>query len=292
MSLSAALLSLVALVEVRGFSPLLLSRQRALPSSSTSALFARRPDPRREADLNDNRSLAEKMFGDVTKIFSFGQEEEEKVVVEQGPLDAGRAINAIDERAASGEITYQVREKRASLLGMHDTTLPPSLPRPLYHSSARLPTNKPFFFTPQDFIAMSRTFAELDGNIPGMPKLSASEKAETKRKFEKHEKIVQAMSPEELQDPQLMVDDIDSINTGETKGPRVQRLAIESGVGEKDVLLFVAEFEAMRESTARIAKGEDPDKVNASLGEGKGNRSQRRATKKAQKKAIKKGSLP
>ena len=107
-----------------------------------------------------------------------------------------------------------------------------------------------------------------------------------------HEKIVQAMSPEELQDPQLMVDDIDSINTGETKGPRVQRLAIESGVGEKDVLLFVAEFEAMRESTARIAKGEDPDKVNASLGEGKGNRSQRRATKKAQKKAIKKGSLP
>merc|ERR1719247_1569446 len=246
MSLSAALLSLVALVEVRGFSPLLLSRQRALPSSSTSALFARRPDPRREADLNDNRSLAEKMFGDVTKIFSFGQEEEEKVVVEQGPLDAGRAINAIDERAASGEITYQ------------------------------------------DFIAMSRTFAELDGNIPGMPKLSASEKAETKRKFEKHEKVVQAMTPEELKDPQLMVDDIDSINNGETKGPRVQRLAIESGVGEKDVLLFVAEFEAMRESTARIAKGEDPDKVNASLGEGKGNRSQRRATKKAQKKAIKK----
>ena len=88
-----------------------------------------------------------------------------------------------------------------------------------------------------------------------------------------------------------MVDDIDSINNGETKGPRVQRLALESGVPEKDVLLFVAEFEAMRESTSRIAAGEDPDKVNASLGDGKGNRSQRRAIAKAQKKAAKKGSM-
>ena len=34
------------------------------------------------------------------------------------------------------------------------------------------------------------------------------------------------MSQEELKDPQLMVDDIDSINNGETKGPRVQRLAL------------------------------------------------------------------
>ena len=84
----------------------------------------------------------------------------------------------------------------------------------------------------------------------------------------------------------------DDINTGASKGPRVQRLAVESGVPEKDVLLFVAEFEAMRESTARIASGEDPDKVNLSLGEGKGNRSQRRAIAKAQKKAAKKGSLP
>jgi signal recognition particle GTPase len=213
---------------------------------SAVALNARRADPRRD---EDTRSLAEKMFGDVTKVFSFGKEEEEKVVVEQGPLDASRAISEIDRRAASGEVTYQ------------------------------------------DFIAMSRTFAELNGEVPGMPKLSPSEVAETKRKFEKHERIVQAMSQEELKDPQLMVDDIDSINNGETKGPRVQRLALESGVTEKDVLLFVAEFEAMRESTSRIAAGEDPDKVNASLGDGKGNRSQRRAIAKAQKKAAKKGSM-
>ena len=213
---------------------------------SAVALNARRADPRRD---EDTRSLAEKMFGDVTKVFSFGKEEEEKVVVEQGPLDASRAISEIDQRAASGEVTYQ------------------------------------------DFIAMSRTFAELNGEVPGMPKLSPSEVAETKRKFEKHERIVQAMSQEELKDPQLMVDDIDSINNGETKGPRVQRLALESGVPEKDVLLFVAEFEAMRESTSRIAAGEDPDKVNASLGDGKGNRSQRRAIAKAKKKAAKKGSM-
>ena len=67
------------------------------------------------------------------------------------------------------------------------------------------------------------------------------------------------------------------------------QLALESGV-LKDVLLFVAEFEAMQ-STSRIAAGEDPDKVNASLGDGKGNRSQRRAIAKAQKKAAKKGSM-
>ncbi len=95
--------------------------------------------------------------------------------------------------------------------------------------------------TYQDFILMSRTFAELDGNVPGMPKrLSASEIAETKQKFLKHEKIVQAMTPEELANPQLMVEDLrDTVN----KCPRLQRLSRESGVSERDVALFVAEFE-------------------------------------------------
>jgi len=105
--------------------------------------------------------------------------------------------------------------------------------------------------TYQDFIAMSRTFVELDGKVPGMPSLSATEIEETKAKFRNHEKIVQAMTPEELKDPQLMVDDLDSINTGKTKGPRTQRLAVESGISEKDVLLCVAELEARRESTKR-----------------------------------------
>ena len=69
---------------------------------SAVALNARRADPRRD---EDTRSLAEKMFGDVTKVFSFGKEEEEKVVVEQGPLDASRAISEIDQRAASAGST-------------------------------------------------------------------------------------------------------------------------------------------------------------------------------------------
>ena len=44
-------------------------------------------------------------------------------------------------------------------------------------------------------------------------------------------------------------------------------------------------MQAMRQSTQRIAAGEDPDEVNKSLGEAKGNRAAKRAAKKAQKKA-------
>ena len=64
-----------------------------------------RPDLRREPDT---RSLAEKMFGDVANLFNFGDNSEEKIVMEQGPLDAGRAISDIDSRVPSGDITYQV----------------------------------------------------------------------------------------------------------------------------------------------------------------------------------------
>ena len=51
------------------------------------------------------------MFGDLLgglKSAVDGNEADEKIVVEQGPLDAGSAISAIDERAATGDITYQV----------------------------------------------------------------------------------------------------------------------------------------------------------------------------------------
>ena len=94
----------------------LVNEPRFLPytSSSSSISHARplqgrvlnaSPDPRREPDT---RSLAEKMFGDVSNLFNFGDNSEEKIVREQGPLDAGRAISDIDSRAASGDITYQV----------------------------------------------------------------------------------------------------------------------------------------------------------------------------------------
>jgi len=236
MKLAVATLVLQICTPVSSFAPL---GQRSFLASRHGALSA--VDPRRETD---SRSLGERMFGDVLgglqKAVN-GEPVVEKVVVEQGPLSADRAISEIDARAAKGEITYQ------------------------------------------DFIAMSRTFAELNGNVPGMPsQLSPKQIAETKAKFAKHEKIVQAMTPEELVDPALMSLDLkDAAN----KCPRVQRLARESGVAEKDVALFIAEFEATRQSTARIAAGEDPDAVNASLGEGAGNRAARRATSKLQKKA-------
>jgi hypothetical protein len=57
------------------------------------------------------RSLGERMFGDVLgglKKAVSGEPVVEKVVVEQGPLSADRAISEIDARAAKGEITYQV----------------------------------------------------------------------------------------------------------------------------------------------------------------------------------------
>jgi len=57
------------------------------------------------------------------------------------------------------------------------------------------------------------------------------------------------MSPEELANPALMSEDL---SNAEAKCPRVQRLSLESGVSEKDVALFVAEFEAMRQVTTNL----------------------------------------
>ena len=72
---------------------------------------------------------------------------------------------------------------------------------------------------------------------------------------------------------------------GATPGPRMQRLAKASGEPEQEVALFLMQFEAMRESTRRIAEGEDPDAVNESLSAPPGsNRAVRRnAAKKKQK---------
>ena len=55
---------------------------------------------------------------------------------------------------------------------------------------------------------------------------------------------------------------------------------------QQDVALFVMQFEAMRESTARIAAGEDPDEVNESMSAPPGaNRALRRAAKAKKKKS-------
>lgn len=55
--------------------------------------------------------------------------------------------------------------------------------------------------------------------------------------------------------------------------------------------MFLMQFEAMRESTKRIAEGEDPDEVNESLSAPPGsNRAARRAASKKAARAAKKKS--
>ena len=64
------------------------------------------------------------------------------------------------------------------------------------------------------------------------------------------------------------------------------RLAKASGQPETEVGLFIMQFEATRESTRRIAAGEDPDEVTESMGAGPGsNRAARRAAKRGKKKS-------
>lgn len=139
--------------------------------------------------------------------------------------------------------------------------------------------------TYDDFLFMGETFRELKGKTGGLPEqLSAKQIKETEAKFAKHEKIVGVMFEEERGNPDLLRDDLGDTDN---KCPRVQRISKDSGVSERDVALFIAEFEAMRQSTQRIAAGEDPDAVNLSLEQGTGNRAERRKLKKVQEKASK-----
>merc|ERR1719174_920375 len=92
---------------------------------------------------------------------------------------------------------------------------------------------------------------------------------------------------DEKKDPSLLIEDLKA--GAATPGPRIQRLAIASGQPETEVGLFLMQFAAMRESTRRIADGEDPDAVNESLSAPPGaNRQARRAAEKAAAKAAKK----
>ena len=140
----------------------------------------------------------------------------------------------------------------------------------------------------KDFLTMSEAFASMGGKqVPGMPTMTATQLLETKEKFQKHEKIVEVMLPDELDEPELLMADLKS--GGSTPGPRIQRLAIASNLPEGEVGLFLMQFEAMRESTRRIADGEDPDEVTASMGAAPGaNRQARRNAKKAKAKMAKK----
>merc|ERR1719152_1125846 len=123
-----------------------------------------------------------------------------------------------------------------------------------------------------------------------MPTLTPAQMAETKEKFEKHAKIVEVMLDDELDDPSILIEDLKK--GGATPGPRIQRLAQASAIKETDVGLFLMQFEAMRESTRRIAAGEDPDEVNTTMGAPPGaNRQALRAAKKSAARAKKKEKM-
>merc|ERR1719421_2061677 len=95
------------------------------------------------------------------------------------------------------------------------------------------------------------------------------------------------MLDDEKAEPDLLMEDL---KTGAaTPGPRIQRLAQASVQPATEVGLFLMQFEAMRESTRRIAAGEDPDEVNTSMAAPPGsNRQARRAAKKNAARAKKK----
>jgi len=204
------------------------------------------------------QSLAEQMFGDVFKGIKSG-------------VDAvGKAINQDEAVAApppkpSGDAVATDLDERA----------------------------KSGDITFDDFLTMSSAFAQLGddkalGVLPGQ--LSPAELAETRQKFQRHESIVEVMLPEERSDPDMLVEAVKE--GGTTPGPRLQRLAQASGQEATEVALFVMQFEAMRESTRRIAAGEDPDEVNESMSAPPGaNRQARRNAKKAAKRSAKKKKM-
>merc|ERR1719149_134223 len=202
------------------------------------------------------QSLAEEMFGDVFKGIKSG-------------VDAvSKAIGSEEETAAApppitGDAVATDLDERA----------------------------KTGDITFDDFMTMASAFAQLgDSSVQGvMPsQLTPAELAETREKFAKHEAIVEVMLPEERASPDLLVDAVKE--GGATPGPRLQRLAQASGQPETEVALFVMQFEAMRESTRRIAAGEDPDEVNESMMNPNANRQARRNAAKAAKKSAKKKS--
>jgi len=140
----------------------------------------------------------------------------------------------------------------------------------------------------RDFLTMSKTISGMGEDMSALPPgLSAKQILELREKISRHEKIVEVMMEDEKDDPELLLEDLKA--GGSTPGPRMQRLATASGESEQEVGLFLMQFEAMRESTRRIAEGEDPDDVNESLSAPPGaNRQARRLASKKKAKAAKK----
>ncbi len=142
-----------------------------------------------------------------------------------------------------------------------------------------------------DFLLMGKAFNSMDGSMPLPQSLSDAQVLETREKFARHERIVEAMLADERAEPAMLIEDLKA--GGENPGPRIQRLSTASGEAVAEVALFLMQFEAMRESTARIAAGEDPDEVNESMMAGPGsNRAARRQAKKTKAKSKSKKAGP
>ncbi|KAJ1449363.1 hypothetical protein M885DRAFT_590476 [Pelagophyceae sp. CCMP2097] len=226
----------------------------ALCALRCGALVPRWAPPQRASRVVLQESLGgalfNQVFGGLKGMIKRGSEAVEETKEERVPgsdVIAGRAfaksrggvISSIDERAQSGNITFE------------------------------------------DFLQVGRTFRDFKGAPPGMPgTLTQKQIAETLEKFNVHEKIVLAMTDEERADPAILMADI--VNVKE-KLPRTQRLARAASLTEREVALFMAEFEAMRRSTQRIAAGEDENAVNDDIG------SSNRAARRQAKAALAKG---
>ena len=231
--------------------PLSLQASAASSSSSSSSSSSRVLAPKME-------SLAQKMFGDV-----FG-----------GLKAAADAVSStVSSPSEEDEVASPGPAKADAVASDLDV---------------RAQSGEVTF---DDFLTMSSAFASMGGkSIPGMPTLTDAQLAETRQKFERHEKIVEVMLEDERANPELLLEDLKS--GGATPGPRIQRLAIASNEAETEVGLFLMQFEAMRESTRRIAEGEDPDAVNESMAAPPGaNRQARRNAKKNAKKVAKKTKM-
>jgi len=222
-------------------------------------------------------SLASKMFGTVAE----GLKDMQKGI----DSNVGGALNKVgdalgieaEEQDAPG--MFPVDDAPAGAKGASD------LESKVSDLDSRAQTGDVTF---RDFMTMSRSIAGMgDEGISALPKgLSSKQMLELREKVSQHEKIVEVMLEEELDEPELLLEDLKE--GGREPGPRLQRLAKASGETEAEVGLFLMQFEAMRESTRRIADGEDPDLVNESLSAPPGaNRQARRNAKKKKAKAAK-----
>eukprot|EP00747_Dinoflagellata_sp_TGD_P165318 gnl/TRDRNA2_/TRDRNA2_186436_c0_seq1.p1 gnl/TRDRNA2_/TRDRNA2_186436_c0~~gnl/TRDRNA2_/TRDRNA2_186436_c0_seq1.p1 ORF type:complete len:308 (+),score=69.57 gnl/TRDRNA2_/TRDRNA2_186436_c0_seq1:40-963(+) len=136
--------------------------------------------------------------------------------------------------------------------------------------------------------------------LPGLKeKLPSKEQMEqSKERLTKFKKIIDAMDDDERADPDLLFDS--------TAVPeRIPRIAQKSGEDEEMVMAFLQYFKQTRSSTARIAKGEDPEKVRREIAEEQqraqnqaqfgapppANRAQRRMQKKREKKMAQGGGF-